>query len=210
LPLLTREDLRHHSRYAWACLAALVAVAAWFWSLDKRDAAMGTAAALVGCLGLILPPRERMAVLPRRLRTIPRSLDATPVLMTLVVSPGYGLNWFYGANPYDEIVHLLNGVLTGLVFVAILRGDGRPHAAGELILAGFLFGLNLGTVWEGFEYVTGLIGDWTDTWTDVALTTFGATLAAAWAAHRARHDASAATAETTPPCLALRDSAAAE
>src|SRR3712207_8169416 len=50
----------------------------------------------------ILPPRERMETLPWRLRALPRSLDAAPVLAAVLSSPGYGLNWFYGANPYDE------------------------------------------------------------------------------------------------------------
>lgn len=178
LALLTKDDLRRHSPFAWACIAALAAMAIWFWTLDKRNASMGTMMALVGCLGLILPPRERMEVLPWRLRALPRRLDAAPVLATLVSSPGYGLNWFYGANPYDEAVHLLSGGLAGAMFGALLLADGRPRGMGHLLLAGAVFGLNLGTFWEAFEFVTRLIGDWSDTWTDVALTTAGAILGA--------------------------------
>ena len=79
MPLLTRDDVRRQSWFAWVCLAALAGVAAWFWTMDKRGAAMGTVAALAGCLGLLLPPRERMEALPRRVRELPRSLDAAPV-----------------------------------------------------------------------------------------------------------------------------------
>ncbi len=185
MPLLTRDDLRRQSRLAWACLVALAAVAACFWVLDKRSAAQGTGAALAGCLGLLLPPRERMPVLPWRLRALPRGLDAAPVLATLVVSPGYGLNWFYGANPYDEAVHLLNGALAGAVFAALLGADGRSRGTWARAAAGAAFGLGLGVAWECFEWATGLIGDWTDTWTDVVLTTGGATVAAAMAEARA-------------------------
>jgi len=179
--LLTGDDVRRQSPFAWACLAALIGVAAWLWVMEKRSAATGTAAALVGCLGLILPPRERMAALPWRVRALPRSLDATPVLATLMTSPGYGLNWFYGANPYDEAVHLLSGALAGAVFAALLGADGAPRAAGRRAALGAAFGLALGAAWEVFEWATGLIGDWTDTWTDVALTALGATIAGALA-----------------------------
>jgi hypothetical protein len=181
VPLLTKDDIRRYSWFAWACLAALAGVAAWLWSLDKHSAAEGTAAALAGCLGLILPPRERMETLPWRVRALPRSLDSTPVLAALLSSPGYGLNWFYGANPYDETVHLLSGGLAGAVFVALLQADGLPRAARRLSVLGALFGLGLGSAWEVFEWATGLIGDWTDTWTDVALTALGATIASALA-----------------------------
>jgi hypothetical protein len=178
--LLTREDWRRQSWFAWACLLALAATAAWFWLIDRRSAATGTLAALVGCLGLLLPPRERMAILPAPVRALPRSLDAVPVLATLLVSPGFGLNWFYGANPYDEVVHLLNGVLAGAVFVALREWRG-PHGSAWRLAGGTLvFGLILGSAWEVFEALTRLIGDWTDTWTDVVLTTSGAVLAAAF------------------------------
>ena len=184
MPVLTRDDLRRQSWLAWACLAALLAMAAWFWSLDKRNASMGTVAAMVGCLGLVLPPRERMEVLPWRLRQLPRGLDAAPILATLVSSPGYGLNWFHGQNPYDEAVHLVSGALAGAVFIGLLLSDDRPRTAARLILSAAAFGLLLGALWEVFEWMTDLIGEWTDTWTDIALTTSGAALAAAFAGWR--------------------------
>lgn len=181
MPLLTREDIRRQSPFAWACLAAMAAVAAWLWWLDKRGAAAGTAAALAGCLGLLLPPRERMAALPWRLRALPRRADAALVLAALLSSPGYGLNWFYGANPYDEAVHLLSGVLAGFAFAELLEVDGLRRGAGRLAAAGLAFGLALGAAWEVFEAATGLIGGWTDTWTDVVLTASGSALGAALA-----------------------------
>ncbi|MFH5925314.1 hypothetical protein [Roseomonas xinghualingensis] len=180
MPLLTRDDIQRQSHFAWACLALLALVACWFWAIDKHNAAMGSLAALAGCLGLILPPRERMTALPWRLRALPRRLDATVVLGTLVVSPGYGLHWFHGANPYDEMVHLLNGTLAGLVFLGLLKADGRARPRARLVLTGAAFGLALGILWEVFEWATHLIGEWTDTWTDAALTALGATLAAAF------------------------------
>ncbi|TPG59615.1 hypothetical protein EAH89_05065 [Roseomonas nepalensis] len=184
MPLLTRDDLRRQSVTAWACLLLLLAISAWFWSLDKRNASMGVLVSVVGCLGLILPPRERMAVLPERLRALPRALDAAPLLASLLSSPGYGLNWFYGENPYDEVVHLVSGGLAGAVFVGLLLADGRARTPRRILLAGAGFGLALGCAWEVFEAITGLIGDFTDTWTDILLTTLGAVVAAALAARR--------------------------
>ena len=187
MPLLTRDDLRRQSGLAWISILLLAAVSAWFWWLDKRNASMGVLVSVVGCLGLILPPRERMAVLPDRVRALPRGLDCTPVLATILSSPGYGLNWFYGENPYDEIVHLFSGAMAAAVFVALLMADRRQRTARQVVLSGAAFGLLLGSVWEVFEAITGLIGDFTDTWTDIALTTLGAALAAAVAArHKGR------------------------
>ena len=183
MPLLTRDDLARQSRFAWLCLLALAIIAAWFWSRDKGSASIGTLLSGVGCAALILPPRERMAVLPWRLRALPRALDCVPPLGALIVSPGYGLGWFYGINPFDEVVHLANGVLLGAIFVALLRADGRPRSAWGLALRGAGFGLAMGVAWECFEAATHLIGDFTDTWTDIAFGMAGAALAG-WASGR--------------------------
>jgi hypothetical protein len=178
---LTREDWGRQSPAAWISLVALLACAAFFWMIDRRGAALGTLAATVGCLGLILPPRERMASLPMRLRRLPRSLDAMPVLATLVTCPGYGLNWFYGANPYDEAVHLLNGILAGAVFAGLLEADGGDRGVRRRGWLGLVFGVALAVGWEAFEWATGLIGGPLDTLSDILLTTAGAALGAAWA-----------------------------
>ncbi|MDN3563415.1 hypothetical protein ACFQY5_09450 [Paeniroseomonas aquatica] len=187
---LTKEDVSRQSPFAWVCLGILGGVIAGLWFLGKHQAAYGTAAALIGCLGLILPPRERMRALPWRIRRLPRQLDAVPVLATLLSSPGYGVNLFYGANPYDEIVHLVSGLLAGAVLGALLAVDGRPRRATRLALLGAGFGMALGTSWEIFEWATGLIGDWTDTWTDIALTTSGIMLGTIyWGRPPQRHPA---------------------
>lgn len=186
MPPLTRDDIRRHAPFTWVSLLALGGMAVALWVMGRGGAALGTVAALVGCLGLVLPPRERMAVLPQRLRALPRGLDCVPVLATLLSTPGYGLGWFYRAGPYDEIVHLVNGVLAGLVFAALLQADGQRRGLARLAWLGMAFGFVLGVGWEVFEWATGLIGDWTDTWTDVALTLLGATLGAPLLALRHR------------------------
>jgi hypothetical protein len=70
--------------------------------LADRQARCGTAAALLGCLGLIVTPRERMAAPPWRLRALPRRHDAAQVLATLLSSPGYSLNWFTEPTPMTK------------------------------------------------------------------------------------------------------------
>ncbi|MGG5811705.1 hypothetical protein [Falsiroseomonas sp. CW058] len=184
MPLLTAEDLRPHSRLAWACLVALLGVAAWLAVLERTDAAIGTLGALVGCLALVLPPRERMGALPWRLRSLPRRCDAAPILATLTSCPGYGLGWFYGDNLYDEAVHLLNGTLAGAVLAALLLADARPRTGREMAWAALGGGMVLAVGWEVFEWATGLIGDAVDTVTDILLTAGGVVAGAAFTASR--------------------------
>lgn len=146
MSLLTKDDLSRQSPVAWACLGILAGVIAAFWLIGKHQAAYGTLAALAGCLGLILPPRERMEALPWRIRKLPRHLDAVPVLATLLSSPGYGVNWFYGANPYDEVVHLVSGLLAGALAGSLLAVDGQPRKTTRLALLGAGCGIALGVV----------------------------------------------------------------
>lgn len=178
MPLLNAEDLRRHSRLAWASLAALLATAGGLALAGAHHAALGTLAGLLGCLALILPPRERMRALPARISALPRHIDAAPVLATLLSCPGYGLGWFHGANPYDEAVHLLNGMLAGAVLHAWLALDGKPHTRRDLTWTATSAGLALSIAWELFEAATGLIGDALDTSTDILLTTGGVILGA--------------------------------
>lgn len=179
MALLTRDDLRRQSRLAWACLAALAGVALLLWWLDRRSAALATILAMLGLLAVILPPRERMPHLPMRLRRLPRSLDAAPVLATILSTPGHGLNWFHGANPYDEVVHLVSGLLAGAVFAGLVLADGTPRRPARMATLGLVFGIALALGWEGLEALLGIIGDTTDTISDAILTTLGAAIGAA-------------------------------
>ena len=173
MPLLTDADLRRLHRFTWARLAALLGVAALRALIGRTGAALGTLGAFLGCLGLVLPPRERMRALPSRLRALPRGCDAAPVLATLLSVPGYGLGWFYGDNLYDEAVHLLNGMLAGVVLAHWLLLDGQARGGRSLALTALLAGTALAVGWEVFEWATGLIGDAMDTATDILLTASG-------------------------------------
>ncbi|WP_237214498.1 hypothetical protein [Falsiroseomonas oryziterrae] len=173
---LSHSDARVHWS-AWVALAVLVLAAAWFRSIDKGNAAGATLLGAAGCLALILPPRERMRALPWRVRAFPRHLDSLPVFATLLSAPGYGLNWFHGVNPYDEVVHLLSGALAGVALAALVGADGRSRRIDRMLRLGLAAGFAMSVVWEGFEWAVGIVGDWRDTWTDVALTTVGVVLA---------------------------------
>lgn len=163
--------------HTWSLLAALVAVALWFGALEKGSAAWATGMAALGCLALVATPREDMPFLPLRLDRLPRAYDSAPALATLITAPGYGLSLFHGANAFDEVIHLVNGALAGAVFAALVLADGRPRGRWHMARVGLMFGLTLGIAWEGFEWAVRIIGDWQDTWTDVALTAGGATVA---------------------------------
>jgi hypothetical protein len=198
MPLLTRADLGRQSRLAWAGMLVLGAGAIGYAATGRTGPALISLAALAGLLALLLPPRERMRRLPWRLRALPRACDAAPVFATLISNPGYGLGWFYGPNPYDEIVHLANGVLAGVVLFAWLALDGRRRELRRLTLTAAGAGLALAVGWEVFEWATGLIGHAVDTVTDIALTTLGATLGMVGAALRAVRRPAAAVPEGWP------------
>ena len=83
------------------------------------------------------------------------------------------------------MVHLVSGALAGAVIAGLILADGLPRAPRRLALATAILGLLLGAAWEVFEWATGLIGDWTDTWTDVLLTAAGAAAGAALQGWRA-------------------------
>jgi hypothetical protein len=163
-PPFANTDLRRQAPLAWAGMLALAGLATWLAAIGREGAAQGVWASFAGCLALILPPRERMRLLPGVLRRLPRHCDAAPVLASLLSGAGYGFDLFNRPGPYDEVVHLASGVLAGMVLVALL---GRR----KLALAAA--GLALAVGWEAFEWLVGIIGTWRDTWTDVVLTASG-------------------------------------
>jgi len=167
-------------------VALLLLAAAWLWFAEhKGSAAIAAAASSLACAALIATPRERAEWLPARLRALPRGLDVIPPLAALLSTPGYGLGWFHGANPFDEVVHLASGVLAGVLLAGLLLADGAPRSATGLAWHGLLGGLLLAIGWEAFEWAAGIIGGTSDTLSDIALTAGGAALGA-WGYGRAR------------------------
>lgn len=170
-----------HSPLAWACVVALLLIAAWLWfAQDKGSAAIATAASALACAALIATPRERAPWLPARARALPRHLDFVPPLAAILSTPGYGLGWFHGANPFDEFVHLASGLLAGAVFAGFVMADGEPRTPARLAWLGLLFGVPFAVGWEAFEWAVGIVGGVTDTLSDIALTGGGAAVGA-WA-----------------------------
>jgi len=174
-----------HSPAAWACVGLLLLVAPWLWAAQgKGSAALATVLSALACAALIATPRERAPWLPARLRALTRDLDAVPPLAALLFTPGCGLGWFHGANPFDEVVHLSSGVLAGAVLAGLLLADGSPRAPRRLLLIGRLAGLPFAAAWEAFEWAVGIVGDAPDTLSDIALTASGVALGA-WGYGRA-------------------------
>lgn len=196
-----RDDLARQSPLAWGLLLALLGVAAWLWFVPaKGSAALATVASALGCAAILLIPRERAPWLPARVRALPRRLDFAPVLAAILSTPGYGLGWFHGANPFDEFVHLASGLLAGAVFAGLVLADGAPRGAGRVAWLGLLFGAPLAVGWEAFEWAVGIVGGVTDTASDIVLTAGGAALGAwAYAALFPQHGRAAAAAAGRAP-----------
>ncbi len=170
---------------ALACVGLLLLVAAWLWAgQGKGSAAVATVLSGLACAALIATPRERATWLPARVRALPRDLDVVPPLAALLSTPSYGLGWFHGANPFDEVVHLASGVLAGAVLAGLLLADEAPRRPRRLLAIGLLAGLPFAGTWEAFEWVVGMVGDAPDTLSDIALTAGGMALGA-WGYARA-------------------------
>ena len=81
---------------------------------------------------------------------------------------------------FDELVHAFTTFagITALIWMATHNGrllDGA--SALSVVASALLAGLILGLVWEGFEWVIGIIGSQRDTVVDLAMACLGAVTA---------------------------------
>lgn len=121
--------------------------------------------------------------------------DRLPTLFTLLFvtvglinALGYVLTLWHEATAFDEIVHAFTSFTVCAASGWLLLSRTRLVSGDEnvrLILAIAAIGLVLGLLWEGFEWIIGIIGGPRDTIMDLAMDMIGALAAGlfcAWAA----------------------------
>jgi len=112
------------------------------------------------------------------------------IVAATVNAAGYILGLWHERTLFDEIVHAFTTFagMTALIWMAtrdgrVLNGASALSVIAFALLAGFILGL----VWEGFEWLIGIIGNQRDTLVDLAMDSLGAVAAGVlFTAYRAR------------------------
>jgi len=113
-------------------------------------------------------------------RALPSSIMLLLIVAATVNAAGYILGLWHERTMFDEIVHAFTTFagMTALIWMATREGR-LLHVASALsvVASALLAGLMLGLVWEGFEWVIGIIGEQRDTLVDLAMDSLGAVAA---------------------------------
>lgn len=92
-----------------------------------------------------------------------------------------GMSLFASPVWFDEFVHVITpfAIVAALGWLLISCSDGYPATSPTgYIVRIVLLGIAIGLVWEGFEWLIGIIGSTHDTLIDLAMDSFGSLLAA--------------------------------
>ena len=150
---------------SWLVVAGLAAAGAYAISVDTAEGAVLLGLAVLGGVALHFQ------------RALPSSIMLLLFVAATVNAVGYILGLWHERTMFDEIVHAFTTFagMTALIWMATRDGrllDGA--SALSVVASALLAGLILGLVWEGFEWVIGIIGDQRDTLVDLAMDSLGA------------------------------------
>ncbi len=153
---------------SWLTIAGLAGAGAYAISVDRVEGAVLLGLAVVGGGALHFQ------------RALPSGIMLLLIVGATVNAAGYILGLWHERTLFDEIVHAFTTFagMTALIWMA--TRDGRIlNRASALTVVGFalLAGFILGLIWEGFEWVIGIIGNQRDTLIDLAMDSLGAVTA---------------------------------
>ena len=111
---------------------------------------------------------------------LPSSIMLLLIVAATVNAAGYIVGLWHERTMFDEIVHAFTTFagMTAVIWTAtrdgrLLEGASALSVVAAALLAGLVFGL----VWEGFEWLIGIIGNQRDTLIDLAMDSLGAVAA---------------------------------
>ena len=166
-------------RYAGFFLTAVALFAAAYLALQGRwwDAAVMGGFVVAAVLFALW--RDRLPSLFTFLFTLVAAINAA----------GYVFNLFKTPFWFDEFVHVITpfAVVAALAWLLIRRDNAQPRRnTGSYFIKIVLLGIVIGLLWEGFEWLIGIIGTVQDTLIDLTMDTIGSILAALFCLAAAR------------------------
>ena len=168
-------------RYAAYCLTGIALIGAVYLALQGRWSEAAIMAGFVITAVLFARWRDRLPSLFTCLFALVAAINAAGYVFELFASPP----WF------DEFVHVITpfAIVAALAWIMIRRDDAYPvtNPAGYLVKI-VLLGILIGVLWEGFEWLIGIIGTTRDTLIDLAMDTIGSLLAALFCLAAARSE----------------------
>lgn len=164
---------------SWFMMAGLVAAGAYALRDDIAEGAVLLGLAVAGGVALHFQ------------RALPSGIMLLLIVAATVNAAGYIIGLWHERTMFDEFVHAFTTFagMTALIWMATRNGR-LLHGASALcvVASALLAGLILGLVWEGFEWVIGIIGNQRDTVVDLAMDCLGAVTAGVlFTVFQARH-----------------------
>lgn len=176
-------DRPTYVRCTWIILAVLVATSAYLAAVE-RWTGVAVLGGTVACSLAFILCQDRL----------PRLFNLLFVLAGAVNAGAYVFDLWDRIGVYDELVHAYTTFAIAAAFGYLALKDS-PLAANRpwwrFIAAVTALGFGIGLLWEGFEWLIGMIGDTADTLVDLVMDTLGAVAAGlfcAWAANRERKE----------------------
>ena len=168
-------------RYGAYCLTAIALFGALYLALQARWGGAAVVAGFVLAAVLFARWRDRLPSLFTFLFTVVAAINAAGYVFNLFASPV----WF------DEFVHVVTpfAIVAALAWILVRRDAAYPisNPAGYFVKI-VLLGIGVGLLWEGFEWLVGIIGSTRDTLIDLAMDTAGSILAALFCIFAARSE----------------------
>lgn len=173
-----------HDGFVWLTRLLLLGVAgalAWAIATSRSDGAIAWGAVAAVIIALLML-RSKLPSLFGLLLAVAATVNGT----------GYALTLWHDRTMFDEVVHAFT-TFAGLAaiswaLVRTYRIDGSGQRLWWTLIG---IGVLLGVVWEGFEWLIGIIGSPKDTAIDLAMDMLGALAAAAliaWTAGTGRNE----------------------
>lgn len=168
---------RHGSTF----LTGLALVGAAYLAVQGRWADAAVMAGFVIAAVLFAISRDRL----------PSLFTFLFALVAAINAAGYAFNLFQTPVWFDEVVHVITpfALVAALAWLLIKRDQVDPvRNPGAYVIRIVLLGIVIGLLWEGFEWLVGIIGTARDTIIDLAMDMLGSILAALFCLLAARSD----------------------